>query len=82
MEKELKRIMSEAYEKSQQIKGRADAEAARIYAEAYGRDPEFYSFLKSLETYRKTMDKNTYLIISTDAEFLKYLKGIISFEDK
>jgi membrane protease subunit HflC len=74
--------MSEAYEKSQQIKGRADAEAARIYAEAYGRDPEFYSFLKSLETYRKTMDKNTYLIISTDAEFLKYLKGIISFEDK
>ena len=75
MEKELKRIMSEAYEKSQQIKGRADAEAARIYAEAYSKDPKFYSFLKSLEAYKKVLNKKTVLILSTDAELLKYLKG-------
>lgn len=76
MEKELKRIMSEAYEKSQQIKGKADAEAAKIYAEAYSKDPEFYSFLKSLEAYKKVLNKKAVLILSTDSELLKYLKGI------
>jgi membrane protease subunit HflC len=73
-EKELKRITSEAYKISQEIKGRADAEAAAIYAEALGRDPEFFSFLKTLDIYRETMDKNTNLILSTDSEFLQYLK--------
>ncbi len=76
MEKELKRILSSAYKKSQQIKGKADAEAARIYAEAYSKDPEFYSFLKSLEIYRKVIDKNTTLILTTDSELLKYLKKV------
>ncbi len=76
MEKELKRIMSEAYEKSQQIKGKADAEAAKIYAEAYSKDPKFYSFLKSLEAYKKVLNKKAVLILSTDSELLKYLKGI------
>ena len=73
-EKELKRITSEAYRKSQEIKGKADAEAVRIYAEAYNRDPEFYQFMKTLETYRTTMDKDTWLLLSTDSEFFKYLK--------
>ena len=82
MEKELKRIMSEAYEKSQEIKGKADAETTKIYADAYGKDPEFYSFLKSLETYQKIMDKKTTLILSTDAEFLRYLKGVMPVKDK
>jgi len=82
MEKELKRIMSEAYEKSQEIKGKADAEAAKIYADAYSKDPEFYSFLKSLEIYEDVMDKKTMLILSTDAEFLRYLKGIMPLKEK
>jgi len=73
-EKELKRITSEAYKISQEIKGKADAEAAAIYAEALGRDPQFYSFIKTLEIYKETMDKNTSLILSTDSEFLQYLK--------
>jgi membrane protease subunit HflC len=73
-EKELKRITSEAYRKSQEIKGKADAEAVRIYAEAYNLDPEFYQFMKTLETYRTTMDKDTWLLLSTDSEFFKYLK--------
>ena len=46
----------------------------RLYADAYGRDPELYQFLKTMETYRKTMAADTTLILSTDGEFFKYLK--------
>jgi membrane protease subunit HflC len=74
-ERELKKIQSEAYRKAQEIKGKADAEATKIYANAYNRDPEFYQFMKTLETYVSTMDKETWLLLSTDAEFLKYLKS-------
>ncbi len=73
-ERELKKIQSEAYREAQEIKGKADAEATKIYAQAYNRDPEFYQFMKTLETYRKIMDQKTWLILSTEAEFLKYLK--------
>jgi membrane protease subunit HflC len=74
-ERELKRIQSEAYRRAQEIKGEADARATKIYADAYNRDPEFYQFMKTLETYRTIMDKETWLLLSTDAEFLKYLKS-------
>jgi len=74
-ERELKRIVSEAYRKAQETKGKADAEATRIYAQAYSLDAEFYQFLKTLETYRAALEKETWLILSTDSEFLKYLKG-------
>ena len=74
-ERELKKIQSEAYRKAQEIKGKADAEATKIYAGAYNLDPEFYQFMKTLETYVSTMDKETWLLLSTDAEFLKYLKS-------
>jgi membrane protease subunit HflC len=74
-ERELKRIQSEAYREAQEIQGRADAEATRIYAQAYNLDPEFYQFMKTLETYRAIMDKETWLLLSTDSEFLKYLKS-------
>ena len=74
-EKELKKITSEAYRKSQVKKGAADAEVTKIYADAYGRDPEFYSFVKSLEVYNKAMDKESSIIMSTDSEFFKYLNG-------
>ena len=73
-ERELKRIQSEAYRKAQETKGKADAEATRIYATAYNRDPEFYQFMKTLEVYRTALDKDTWLLLSTDMEFLKYLK--------
>lgn len=75
-QKELQRITSEGYREAQEIKGRADAEATRIYAEAFGKDPEFYSFLQTLESYRETLKDNTTLILNTDSEFLKYLKDI------
>lgn len=72
-EKELKRITSEAYRKAQVIKGEADAKVTRIYARAFGADPEFYSFVKSLEVYNQSMDKDSTLILSTDSELLKYM---------
>ena len=74
-ERELQIIQSGAYKTAQEIKGKADAEATKIYAEAYNLDPEFYQFMKTLETYRVIMDKETWLLMSTDAEFLKYLKS-------
>ncbi len=74
-ERELKRITSEAYRSAQEIMGKSDAEAAVIYAEAYGDDPEFYSFMKTLEIYNKVLNQDSSLILSTDSEFLKYLKG-------
>jgi modulator of FtsH protease HflC len=74
-ERDLKRIISEAYKVSQQIKGKADAEAIKIYAKAYGEDPEFYSFTRTLEIYKEALDDKNSLILSTDSEFLKYLKG-------
>jgi membrane protease subunit HflC len=74
-ERELKKIQSEAYRKAQEVKGKADAEATRIYAQAYNADPEFYQFTKTLETYRTSLSPETWLLLSTDSEFLKYLKS-------
>lgn len=78
MEREVKRIESEAYLKIQSILGEADAESTRIYAEAYGGTPEresFYEFVKTLEAYDKILDENTTVILSTDSELFKLLKG-------
>ena len=78
MEREVKRIESEAYRKIQSILGEADAESTRIYAESYGGTPEresFYEFVKTLEAYDKILDKNTTVILSTDSELFKLLKG-------
>jgi membrane protease subunit HflC len=76
-ERELKRIQSEAYRKAQEVKGKADAEATKIYANAYNLDPEFYQFMKTLETYAAALDKDTWLLLSTDSEFLRYLKSSV-----
>jgi membrane protease subunit HflC len=73
-EKELKKITSVAYRKAQGIKGKADAEATRIYAEAYNKDPEFYSFINTLEIYKDSLDKETWMMLSTKSDFFKYLK--------
>ena len=73
-ERELKAIQSEAYRKSQEIVGRADANATSIYAGAYGRDPEFYGFIKTMESYPETLDENSWMVLSTDGEFFRYLQ--------
>ncbi len=74
-ERDLKLITSEAYKVAQEIKGKAYAEAIKLYAKAYGLDPEFYSFVKTLDVYGQALDKNSSIILSTDSEFFKYLKG-------
>lgn len=75
VDKERKEIISEANREALIIKGKADAEATRIYGEAYNRDPEFYSFQKSLEAYEQLIGTNTSLILSSDSEIYSYLKG-------
>jgi membrane protease subunit HflC len=74
-QKELERIQSEAYKEAEQLKGDADAQAIQIYAEAHGKDPEFFAFLQTLETYSKTSTASTKLILTTDSELYKYLKS-------
>ena len=74
MQRELDQIQSEAYETAQKIIGKADAKAIKIYADAYNRDPEFYQFLKTLETYEKTIDEKNTLIMTTDSDYYKYIK--------
>jgi len=73
-ERDLKRIQSEAYRTAEEIRGKADAEATQIYADAYNRDVNFYTFMKSLETYERTMDSKSIFILTTDSDLLRYLK--------
>ncbi len=72
-ERELQVITSEAYRQAQEIKGRAEAKATDIYAKVYSQDPDFYRFLKTMETYRQTLDADTVLVLSTKGELLRYL---------
>jgi membrane protease subunit HflC len=75
-ERELDRIRSEAYRRAQETIGKADAEAARIYAESYGQDPEFYAFYQTLDAYRQTLQKNASLLLTTGSDFYRYLKYV------
>jgi membrane protease subunit HflC len=75
-ERDLKQIESEAYKTAQEIIGKADAEATNIYADAYNKNTEsrqFYSFLKTMETYQNTLSEKDWLILSTKSDFFKYL---------
>ena len=74
MERELRQINSEAARKAQEIIGKADAEATAIYGRAYGADPEFYAFFRTLESY-DAIGANTTLMIKADSEFFRYLQS-------
>jgi membrane protease subunit HflC len=76
MKRDLQKITSEAYKTAQEIQGKADGQSTRIYAEAYNNDPEFYSFLKALESYPEAIGKESWLILTTDSDFFRYLKKI------
>jgi membrane protease subunit HflC len=73
-ERDLQRIQSEAFRAAEELRGAADAEATGVYAAAYSRDPDFYAFTRSLETYEAVMDPGTTVILGTDSEFLRYLE--------
>lgn len=74
MEKELRQIRSDAYRRAQEIRGAADAKATRIYGVAYNRDPEFYSFSRTLEAYKESKNENSVVILTTDSDYYRYLK--------
>ena len=74
MEKELRRIRSTAYRQVQEVQGEADAEATRIYGDAYNKNPEFYAFLRTLESYKEKTNMNSVLVLTTDSDFYRYVK--------
>jgi membrane protease subunit HflC len=77
-ERDLRRIESDAYRKVQEIKGTADAKASEIYARAYTTSPlaaDFYTFLKTLDTYKATLGPDATLILTTDSDLFRLLKG-------
>jgi membrane protease subunit HflC len=74
MEKELRSIRSTAYRRVQETRGKADAEATRVYGAAYNRDPEFYAFSRTLEAYKEGQNKNSVLILTTDSDYYRYFK--------
>jgi membrane protease subunit HflC len=79
-DREARVTVANAKRESEIARGEGDAEAARIYAEAYSTNPDFYAFLRSMEAYRKTIGKETTLVLSPDSEFFRYLDGTVSAE--
>jgi len=73
MERDLRRIRSEAEREAEEIRGEADAEATKIYGEAFGAEPEFYSFFRTLESYR-ALGPNATIMLSADSDFFRYLE--------
>jgi membrane protease subunit HflC len=74
MDKELREIRSKAYRQVQEIRGKADATATRVYGRAYGRNPKFYSFSRTLEALKEDQNKNSVIVLTTDSDYYKYLK--------
>ena len=72
-DRESRVIRAEASRESEKIRGEGDARAAETYAQAYEQDRDFYSFLRSLETYRNTLDESTTLVLTPRSHFLRYL---------
>ena len=75
-EKQRDIIISEAYKEAQKLKGDGDAKAAEIYANAYGKNPEFYAFYRSVEAYKNSFkDKSDVMVLDPTSDFLKYLRS-------
>ena len=74
MEKELRDIRSTAYRRVQEVQGVADAEATKVYGVAYSQNPEFYSFLKTLESYKESTNQKSVLLLTTNSDFYRYMK--------
>ena len=69
-------IIAEAYRDAQRIQGEGDAKASAIYAQAFGQNPEFYNFYRSLEAYRNSFrNKGDVLVVEPSSEFFKYLRS-------
>ena len=69
-------ILADAYRQAQKLKGEGDAKAAAIYAQAYGANPEFYAFYRSLEAYKASFrGKNDLMVLDPNGEFFRYFRG-------
>ncbi len=75
-QRQVSEIRSEARRQAEVIRGRADAEATRIYNEAFGADPEFYAFFRTLESYSKSLGKDVTLILRADSDYFRFLRDI------
>ncbi len=73
-EKDREILLASAYKTAQEIRGKGDAKAFKIYAGAYSQNPQFFEFIRSMEAYRKTFSSDTTMVLSPDSEFLRYLK--------
>src|SRR5271157_5668480 len=77
--RDLNKIQSEAYRQVEEIRGVADAKATEIYARAYNQSPDavaFYEFTRTMQAYKSIIAENTTLVLSTDSDLFKFLKGI------
>ena len=74
LSKDLREIQSKAYREAQTIRGKADAQSFDIYAKSLNRDPKFYEFIRTMEAYKKALKPSSKLLLSSQSEFLKYLK--------
>ena len=69
-------MLADAERNARSVRGQGDAQAAKIYANAYNKDPEFFGFLRSLDAYKKTFkNKQDVMVIEPDGEFFKYMKN-------
>lgn len=75
MDKELREIRSTAYKVVQEVRGKGDATATKIYGDAYGRDQEFYAFSRTLENLKAGKNANSVLVLTTDSDYYRYLKN-------
>ena len=76
LERDLREIESEAYKKAQIIRGKGEAKAARIYAQALGQDPQFFEFIKTMEVYNDSITGSTKFILSSESELFKYFRKL------
>jgi modulator of FtsH protease HflC len=82
--RDLNKIQSEAYRQVEEIRGVADAKAAEIYSKAYNQSPdavEFYEFTRTMQSYKSIIAENTTLVLSTDSDLFKFLKGMTPMDD-
>jgi len=73
-DKQRRILLADAYKQSEIIRGKADAKIARVYAQAYNKDPKFYAFTRSLQAYRDSIGKGTKLVISPESEFFRFFE--------
>lgn len=75
LSKDLRKIQSEAYRKAEEIKGKAEGLASAIYAKSFNVDPKFYEFIRSMDAYKRSLKSEGKFILSSESEFLKFLKN-------